>query len=74
MQNVDLTDSDLDRVLFDKADLTNTKFGKYPDLIGHGDWINDLAITKDNKKIVSSGDDCLIKVWNFETTEEILSI
>jgi WD40 repeat protein len=40
-------------------------------LRGHSDWINDVAITKDNKWIVSVGKDKAIREWYVENYENI---
>lgn len=40
-------------------------------LRGHSDWINDVAMTKDNKWIVSVGKDKAIREWYIENYENI---
>ena len=36
-------------------------------MIGHDESLNSVAITSDNKYIVSGSEDKSIKIWNFES-------
>ena len=43
-------------------------------LEGHNDIITSIALTSDNKYIISGGHDCTIRIWNFleERQETVL--
>ena len=40
---------------------------------GHSGWVNAVSFSRDDKYIVSGGDDKLINIWNSETFKLIRS-
>ena len=41
---------------------------------GHSSYVHSVAISPDNKYIVSVSDDGTIEIWNFENGEEIKTL
>ena len=64
LRGVDFTDANLDEVDLKNANLARTQFGKFPDLLGHTDKVSSVAISKDNKLIVSGSEDNTVKIIN----------
>lgn len=57
------------------ATLKNIELGlPRPDLIGHEDFITSIAISTDNKFVVSGSVDKKIKIWDLETRKEVKSL
>ena len=40
-------------------------------MIGHSNWVNSVAISSDNKLIISGSEDKSIKIWDIESGKEI---
>ena len=58
----------LNRCDFQNAELKDVDFGiPCPDLIGHKSCVNSVAISSDNKYIVSGSHDKTIKIWSLKT-------
>ena len=43
-------------------------------LDGHTDIVNVVILSESQKKLISAGDDCLIKIWNSETLQELYKL
>jgi WD40 repeat protein len=71
MQNCVLTDARLDSCAFDGANLSNLKYGRYPDFIAHESVIDSIAFSPDGKFLVSGGHDKTLRLWNIELQKEI---
>lgn len=50
---------------FALADITNGKI--LQEFIGHTDYVNDIALTRDNSKAISASSDLTLKVWDLKT-------
>jgi WD40 repeat protein len=59
--------SNLNYTNFDGADLRGAKNIAYKPIIGHDDLVNSVAISSDNKFIVSGSRDNTIRVWERES-------
>ncbi|KAM4614090.1 WD repeat-containing protein 88 [Discoglossus pictus] len=43
-------------------------------LKGHDDWVLDVAISSNKKRILSSSKDCTLRLWNIENYEQIPAV
>ncbi len=59
--------SNINYANFDGADLTNAKNIAYKPIIGHKYFVKSVAISTDNKFIVSGSFDKTIRVWERES-------
>ena len=58
-----------------KARIWNTETGNLVcDTLEHTDKINTVFISNDSTKIITSSDDCNVKIWNCKNYDEILNI
>ncbi len=55
--------SNLRHAKLDRANLTKAKNIAYKPIEGHNDWVNSVAISSNNKFIVSGSSDKTIRVW-----------
>jgi WD40 repeat protein len=67
LRNSVIADARLNNCQFVNTDLSNVKYGRFPDLKGHRDRVFRIAFTLDSKILASGGGGGTIKLWNLET-------
>ncbi len=67
MNNCIITDARLDNCEFIDTDLTNLKYRRYPDFIGHSDYVYSVAFSPDGKYLASGSRDETVNLWSVES-------
>ena len=43
-------------------------------LVGHDDEVNTCSFSPDWRRLISGGDDCIVKVWNTRTGQPVFTL
>jgi WD40 repeat protein len=74
MNNSIINDARLDNCEFVETDLRNLKYGRYPDFLGHRDYVHSVAFSPDGKYLVSGSRDKTVKLWSVESQKEVSTL
>ena len=73
MEGANLSHSNLYKAQMKNCNLIGVKLGVYFENMGHDDNVSFVSFSKDNRFIISRGDDSRVKIWDFETGDLIKS-
>ena len=74
MNHCIITDARLDKCEFVKTDLRNLKYGRYPDFIGHKDYVCSVAFSPNGKYLASGSWDTTVKLWSVESQKKVTTL